>query len=292
MDFCNDCGSKTDPEWVFCRSCGSTLERSATETAEQAVVAGPDAPKVELISRGWDVVEVDTVDLPGDPLADDEVQVPLPPGAVEVTVDEVTVVATPAAEPDEAEAEPDEGAFEPEPEEPALETDSWDHLRPHGSIPGVTEPTTAPARIGQVGVLLVALGAVAAAALHFYLNTRLDGFRQGRISAGAVDNARLAADISLLVVAGLAVVAALILLWWVIKARGHASFRPGGIETLALTAGLGGAVLIGVFVYLDQDSINGEIAANSLVILGLGLLMLAASAVVRSVQRIEFRDRK
>ena len=103
MDFCNKCGSKTDPDWVFCRSCGNSLDDggpAAGESAQSTPI--PTVPKVELISRGWDVVDVETVeikaidvttaDVPGDPLTDDDVVPAMAPGSVEISLDDVTIV--------------------------------------------------------------------------------------------------------------------------------------------------------------------------------------------------------
>jgi hypothetical protein len=90
MDFCFNCGLKTDPDWVFCRSCGSVLEEDSADLAMPASTAG--APKVELISRGWDDRVVETIEIDGSPLADDEVAPsPVAPGGIEVTVDEITI---------------------------------------------------------------------------------------------------------------------------------------------------------------------------------------------------------
>jgi hypothetical protein len=278
MDFCNECGQTTDPDWVFCRSCGYALDAPEIE-APAAAVGSPEPPKVELISRGWDVVDVDAIDTPTDPLLDDPSAAPLPPGAIEVSVDNVTVVEQPQdIPPTPAEAQRPEA------------TDKWDHLRPHGQIPGVSETTTLPARLSRIAVSLVALGALLAAAAHFYLNTRLDAFRRGSVSARAVDDVEMVADVSLLVVAGLAVVAGVALIWWLAKTRGGARFKPGPVEIISLAAGVCGIALVGTFVSLSQDSVTAAIAANSLVILGLGLIMLGCLALVRSVTRIEFES--
>ena len=93
---------------------------------------------------------------------------------------------------------------------------------------------------------------------------------------------------ALFVVAGLAVLAGITLIWWFIKAEGGVRFRPGPAELISLAAGLSGVALITIFMVLDQDSVTAAIAANSLVILGLGLVMLGCLALVRSVTRIEF----
>ena len=294
MDFCNDCGQTTDPDWVFCRSCGSTLD--APDVAASTVAAttsGP--PKVELISRGWDVVDIDPVDpLPADPL-EEELAADLAPGAIEVSVDNVTVVeqpATPLVDDEDVDADAADEELEPTAATPEkAETDRWDHLRPHGQIPGVTETTTLAARTSRVAVLIVALGALVAAVLRFFLNTRLEAFGEGRISARALNDVETVADVALLVVAGMALIAGGVLIWWVAKVEGRSRFRPGPAEIIALGAGISGIALIVTFMILNQDSVTTAIAANSLVVLGLGMVMAACLATVRSVTRIEFEDR-
>jgi hypothetical protein len=285
MDFCSDCGQTTDPDWVFCRSCGSTLDAPDSSTAAVTTPTGP--PRVELISRGWDVVDVEPVEeLPADPMHEDIVP-DLAPGAIEVAVDSLTVVAHPEAPPADTDSEPD--GIETVPE--ALDTDRWDHLRPHGQIPGVTETTTLPARTSRVAVLVVALGALIAAGIRFFLNTRLEAFGEGSISARALNDVETVADVALLVVAGMAVIAGGILIWWLTRVQGRSRFRPGPAETIALGAGVSGIALIATFMMLEQDSVTAAIAANSLVVLGLGMVMAACLATVRSITRIEFEDR-
>lgn len=285
MDFCNDCGQTTDPDWVFCRSCGSTLDAPESSAAAVATPSGP--PRVELISRGWDVVDVEPVEeLPADPLHEDIVP-DLAPGTIEVAVDNLTVVGHPDAIPADTDDEPDGNDAVPE----ALDTDRWDHLRPHGEIPGVTEATTLPARTSRVAILIVALGALIAAGIRFFLNTRLEAFGEGSISARALNDVETAADVALLVVAGLALIAGGILIWWLTRVKGRSRFRPGPAEVIALVAGVSGIALIAIFMALEQDSVTTAIAANSLVVLGLGMVMAACLATVRSVTRIEFEDR-
>lgn len=285
MDFCNDCGQTTDPDWVFCRACGSALDAPEIEAAA-AVTAVSGPPTVELISRGWDVVDVDALDqLPADPLEEDIDVSPLAPGAIEISVDEVTLVA----QGEEAtETETDEAA---QPEPAAQPADRWDHLRPHGQIPGVTESTTLPARTSRVVVLFVALGALIAAGLRFFLNTRLDAFGEGRISARALNDVELVADVALIVLAAIAVIAGGVLIWWLANVKGRSRFRPGPAEIIALGAGISGIALIGIFMTLRQDSVTTAIAANSLVVLGLGMVIAACLALVRSITRIEFEER-
>ena len=144
MDFCNKCGSKTDLDWVFCRSCGNSLDDGDTAAGESInSTPTPTVPKVELISRGWDIVDVETIDIatadaPVDALEDDDVVIGLPPGTVEISVDDVTIVEHSAETAEQAEAEA------PVPRVEREAPDAWDHLRPHGQTPAVKEPSRAP----------------------------------------------------------------------------------------------------------------------------------------------------
>lgn len=286
MDFCSDCGQTTEPDWVFCRSCGYALDTPEIESPSTAAAKAAGPPKVELISRGWDVVDVDAIELPSDPLLDEPTPTPLPPGAVEVSVDDITVIEQAD---DAAESAP--AADDAAPAPVVLEDkDRWDHLRPHGQIPGVSEPTTIPARVSRIAVLLVALAAAVAVGVRFYLNAKLDAFGQGNVSARTVDDVEVVANFALIVVAAFAVLAAISLGWWVVKAKIGSRFRPGPAEYISLAAGLAGVALVVIFMILEQDSVTAAIAANSLVILGLGLVILACLAVVRSVTRIEFES--
>jgi hypothetical protein len=286
MDFCNECGQTTDPDWVFCRACGYALDTPEMEASTATVVASSATPKVELISRGWDVVDVDAVETSADPLLDEPTEPPLAPETIEISIDNVTVVTQPDDNDAAGKDGPEESTAGAQPED----TDRWDHLRPHGQISGVSETTTMPARTARFAVLLVALGALFAAAARFYLNTRLDSFGRGNESAQVVHDVELVADIALLVVAGLAVFAGAALIFWLVMAEGDARFRPGPPEFISLAAGLSGVALIVIFMMIDQDSVTTAIAANSLVILGLGLVMLGCLALVRSVTRIEFQS--
>ncbi len=276
MDFCNECGSTTDPDWVFCRACGNSLDNAEVANTVQSAVGG-DTPKVELISRGWDVVDVDAVEVPADPLQDDTVATPLPPGAIEVTIDDVTVVEAPAAE--------------EEPAEDDRTTDSWDHLRPHGQIPGIDEPTRIPARVGQIMLLLAALGALVSTVLYFFLNIQLDAFAKGEVTDRAVADVRSVAEASLIVLGGLAALALIALVWWMAKAFRRSSFRPGTGGIVALLGTIGGSALVAFYATQQADTVAEGLTANSLVIIGLGLLMMAALATVRTLLRIEHKDR-
>ena len=281
MDFCFNCFTKTDPDWVFCRSCGSALEESNGEDLAAPIPQSGAAPKVELISRGWDEV-VDTVEAPADPLEDDDVSPgPLPPGAVEISVDDITIVA---ADADEDDDEPAQAA------EPPVHVDPWDHLRPHGELPPLQRRVSLAGRVGQTMVLITALAALAAAGLHFFLNTRLDAFGNGRVSAQAVDDVELVADMSLLVVAGLAILAAMALGWWMIKAFSTSDFRPGKAGIVALLAFVAGVAVVATSFAVKKETVTEAIAANSLIVLGLGLLMTACLATVRTVDRIDRKE--
>jgi hypothetical protein len=286
MDFCNECGSKTDPDWVFCRSCGNPLDSPEIEAVAAQPTSSGNSPKVELISRGWDVVDIDATEedwnsgFPVDLLETDEVVTPLDPDAVEISVDDVTVVAR------SEEAVPGDE----DENDAAIESlgDRWDHLRPHANIPSVTEPSRLPARISQIMVLVAALSALVAAALYFVLNIRLEQFAAGNISEVAVGDARTVAEASLLVMAALVAVSLSIFVWWMIETR---PLKPGPAGLIALPAWLGGGVLIGYFAFLEKDTIADALTANSLIVIGLGLVMLASLAAVRMISRVGTRHR-
>jgi hypothetical protein len=276
MDFCFNCGGKTDPDWVFCRACGGVLEDAAVEEVAEPVSTSSGAPKVELISRGWDVVEVDTVELPADPLEEDVSPGPLPPGAIEVAAGDITVV---------------EIAEDPEPAEaPAAPVDPWDHLRPHGEMPPLQRRVTISGRIGQVMVLLAAIAALAAAGIHFFLNTRLDAFADGSVSASAVDDIEMAGDISLAVLAGLIFLAAATLGVWMLRTRATSDFRPGKAGLVALLSMVAGVGVVAASFVVRKETVTEAIAANSLIVLGLGLVMTACLATVRTVERIDRKE--
>jgi len=278
MDFCFNCGRKTDPDWVFCRSCGSALDDEGADLAVPASAAG--APKVELISRGWDDQVVETIEVDGAATTDDDLAPPrVPPGGVEITVDEITVIDAPEEAPEEVATR-----------EPAAPPDPWDHLRPHGELPPLRRQVTLPGRIGQALVLLAALGALTAAAIHFYLNTRLNAFAEGRATAQTVEDLRMIADMSLIVAAGLMAVAAAAMGWWTYRSRTDADFRPGQAGILAVGTLITGSALVGWALTLDRSTVTEAIGVNSLVVLGLGLVMTACLAAVRTVERIDRKE--
>ncbi len=291
MDFCFNCGGKTDPDWVFCRSCGSALEESEGEDLAIPIPQSGGVPKVELISRGWDEV-VDTVEVPADPLEGDEVSPgPLPPDAIEVTVDSITVIETDVtadeSDVDEEVDEATDGAEEAAFTEPVVPPDPWDHLRPHGEMPPLQRHVSLPGRVGQTLVLLTAFAALLAAAVHFYLNTRLDAFGNGEATAQAVDDVEVVADMTLLVVAGLTVLAALALVVWLIRSKGTRDLRPGKAGIVALLSFVAGIAVVTVSFIVKKETVTEAIAANSLIVLGLGLLMTACLATVRTIEHID-----
>jgi hypothetical protein len=275
MDFCFSCGSKTDPDWVFCRSCGSGLDETEdlVETVPDSTASG--TPKVELISRGWDeVVDIETVELPTDLLDADDTTFPVPAGGVEVTVDSITVIEEPA---------------EPVPAAEPASTDPWDHLRPHGEMPRIQDRPGAAARTSQIALAVVALSGLVAAGLRFYLNTRIDAFGKGQATAQEVDDVTLVADVALLVMAALAIIALGTLLLWFAKARATSSFRPGPGDWLALAGVVAGIGLVITFVLFERQTVAEDLASNSLIVLGLGLLVASCLATMRTVGRIDLR---
>ncbi|MDJ0925110.1 MAG: hypothetical protein QNJ77_11165 [Acidimicrobiia bacterium] len=299
MDFCNECGSKTDPDWVFCRACGSSLGTDGDAAAGPVLEAA--GPKVELISRGWDVVEVETVDLPADPLTDEEVVEPVAPGAIEVSVDDVTVIEAPdttetdepsADEPPTTAEELTESAETVPQADRAEALDRWDHLRPHGQMPELREPTRTPAQAAQIAVLVAALAALVSAVLYLALNIQLDQYATGSTSERAVNDVQRVAEASLLVLAGFAGLALLAIVWWMTKALPIGGFRPKIAGIIALPALGGGAAIVALFATTQPDSVADAMTANSFVVLGLGLVMMGCLAIVRTLTRVELEGRR
>lgn len=280
MDTCYSCGDKTEPEWDSCEACGAVLEdavsdQTIAQTAAAGSASGTASPKVELISRGWDVVEVDPAGLPADPIGDDEdIAIgPLPPDAIEIAEGDIAVIHT---------EDPSAAASPP--------VDAWDHLRPHGDLPPLQRRVSLPARSTQVVVTIAALAALAAAGLHFFVNTRLDAIAAGAAPAGDIEDLDSAATISLAVVAGLIVVAGAVFAWWAIRARREAPLRLGKAGLVTLVSLLAGVGLAGASVAFADTSVTEAIAANSLAVLGLGLVMMAGVIAVRTVARIDRRE--
>ena len=280
MDFCSNCGDKTDPDWVFCRSCGGVLEDDPADGLVAPIPRSPGAPKVELISRGWDVIDVETLETTGDPFdGEDTIAVSLPPQSVEVTVDDVTVV-------ERAEAPLVDAAEPPQPQS----NDSWAHLRPGGEVPPLLHQVSIHARGGQFAVLLSAIAALVSAGLHFYHNTRLDAFGNGRITAETLRRVEQVAQTSRYVVAGTVLVALAALGWWFIKTRPTADFRPGKAGIVALLSFIAACGIVAGSLAINKDTTTKAIGFNSLIVLGLGLLIAACLATVRTVQRIDLKE--
>lgn len=281
MDFCSNCGEKTDPDWVFCRACGAGLDLPEVSMPPVPLTLdGSTAPKVELISRDWDVVEIEAHPTPEDPLEDEPQGPPLPPGAVEISVADIAVVETPGDQPSSSPDQPLEAPAEDE-------TDRWDHLRPHGEVPPLMEPSKVAARTAQLTVLCFALVVLAASMLRFYLNTVIDGFADARVSAGRLADVERLADIGLLVAAGFAAVAVGTTVWWLVRRDRRKALQFGASDIVALLAGLGGAVLIGLSLMMSRESVAEALTANSVMVMALGLVMVASLAVVRTIGRVE-----
>ncbi|MCP3998355.1 MAG: zinc ribbon domain-containing protein [bacterium] len=278
MDFCSNCGDKTDPDWVFCRSCGGVLEDDAVDGLAVPIPRSSGTPKVELISRGWDVIEVDILETVVDPIDDDgPLPEPLPPQSVSVTVDDVTVVET-VEDPVVAE------------EQPTTASDTWAHLRPGGELPPLRHHVSTHARIGQVAVLLSALTALVSAGLHFYHNTRLDAFGDGRITAETLQNVDQITQTSRYVVAASVLLALVALGWWFVKKRATADLRPDKAGLAALLSFLAAGGIIAGSLAIHKDTTTKAIGFNSLIVLGLGLLIAACLATVRTVERIDLQE--
>jgi len=279
MTNCSHCGATIDTDRATCSSCGRAIE-GPVQTQPPAGRPDSPTPQVELISRDWGVVDVDTGKTPANPLDEDEPSgPPLPPGSIEVAVDEISVVTDAAGQMEE--------------QEPAVDStgpaDPWDHLRPKGEMPKLARRVSVAARLVQTLALVTALAAVAAGATYFYLNTRLEAFDAGRASAGSISDIELVADGGLLVVgvlAALTMSAWLVWRWRIRRAHNTSSGRAGLVALLALVAGAG---VIAGFYLLRQDTATERIAANSLIILGLGLVLAAFLIVTRVVGRIERR---
>lgn len=280
MDFCSNCGDKTDPDWVFCRSCGGVLEDDAADGLVVPIPRSSGAPKVELISRGWDIIDVETLETTVDPFdGEGTIAEPLPPHSVEVTVDDVTVVETAEAPVVEAEQPP-----------PSTLIDSWAHLRPGGEVPPLLNQVSIHARVGQLAVLLAAVAALISAGLHFYHNTRLDAFGDGRITAETLRSVEQVAQNSRYVVAATVLVALAALGWWFIKTRPVADFQPGKAGIVALLSFLAACGIVGGSLAINKDTYTKAIGFNTLIVLGLGLLMAACLATVRTVERIDRKE--
>jgi hypothetical protein len=245
-------------------------------------------PKVELISRGWDVVEIETIEAAADPLGDDVPAPPLPSDSIEISADDITVVARPdesatESAPDPSAATAGAGA------QPATAADSdrWSHLRPQGQLPPLLHPARTAARVAQMATLLMALAALAGAILHFFLNLRLEGYADQEVGAAEVADAATVADISLLALSGAAAIAIGTLVWWLVKSRKEPAFRLGIVGIAALTSIVAGGGAVAGLAFADAGTVGQAIALNSLMILALGLIMIGCLAMVRTIVRAD-----
>lgn len=274
MSTCIACGAEIDPGWNACRLCGRAIEFNELTPSTASAEPGSE-PQVELISREWNVVEVDGDEVSPDAFEVDEAP-PLAPGSIEVSVDGVAVVATDQDEPEDGE----------EDTEPAIPSDPWAHLRPHGEMPPLVRRVSIAARTVQALAVTTALVTLGAGAVHFYLNTQLGALSRGEASRATISDLELAADVSLLVVAGLVVLTLAAFTWWRWRVRktGIRNGKAGAVALLSLVAGI---AVVATFHTLRQDTITEGIAANSLIILGLGLLLAAALVVAPTVGRLD-----
>jgi hypothetical protein len=233
-----------------------------------------------------EAVDVDTIDVdmihPSAQALDDEVVAPLAPGTIEITIDDLTVI-----EHSEEETE-EQPAVSPV---PPVARDAWDHLRPHGQMPATIEPSRTRARIGQALVMAAAVAALVSSALYLALNLQLDRFAESKVSAQSVTDLRSIAEVSLLVLAGLTAIALMSLGWWLLEAMPLSRFGPGPAGMIALPAFLGGTALVAIFALEDSATVADSLTANSLVVLGLGLLMVSGLATIRIVRRVEIGTR-
>lgn len=233
------------------------------------------------------MVEVDPMYGPASPFEDDVIDAPLPPGAVEVVVGDISVVAVAPADTEQDKAPGGAGETAETMIPLGDAADSWDHLRPHGEVPPLLKPSRAPSRLGQLAALLFSLSAAVAAGIYFYLNTQLDAYSTGQVSAGAIVDLRTVAEASLIVTAGLAVVTFGTLILWAIKKRKTSSLRLGFSGIFALIGMVAGIALITVYLSMSQNTVAEALTNNTYIILGLGVLMTAGLAVVRTIGRIE-----
>lgn len=287
MEICSRCGATTIGE--TCHRCGAPLQLA--EQLKSYETQEPEAPTVELISRGHDVVEIDAVEIEGE-VIDEVPPPPVPPGGVEVTVDDVTVITTDEDQQEygeQLEVQPEEidaNITKPlPPARGAVGSDRWDHLRPHGEMPRLARRISITARVVETIAILTAVSGLGAAAIHFYLNTRLEAAGRGTLVVTNLDDLERIADISLLAVGGLSAITIMGLLLW--RATGHSHGRPGRTGFLAWIALVAGIAVVVVFYLLRRDTVTEAIAANALIILGLGLVVSAFVVLARLVDRLD-----
>lgn len=283
MEICSKCGATTIGE--NCHRCGNPLQLA--EQLKEPASHESASPTVELISRGHDVVEIDAVEISGR-VIEDPAPPPVPPGGVEISVDDVTIITThEEAEEDTGEARVNPGTADQSfrPSRAAVGGDRWDHLRPHGEMPKLARRVSVMARFVEAIAIVTALAGLGAAATHFYLNTRLEAAGRGTLAVTNLDDLEQIAEVSLLVVAGLAAVAVLGLVLWKITGHSHGSAgRTGALAWIALVAG---ATVVTVFYLLRRETVTEAIAANALIILGLGLVVSAFVVLARLVDRLD-----
>lgn len=273
MTTCSYCGITIESDLDTCQSCGRVVARQNMPTPGAGLSDG-DSPQVELISRGWDVVDIDVQELPTDPLdGDDVTRSTLSPGIVEIAVDDISIVTDTEDEPNRAPAP----------------LDPWDHLRPKGEMPRLARRVSIPARIVETLTVVTTLTAVGAAAVHFYLNTQLEAFAEGRISEARISDVETVADISLITVAGLILATVLGWLLWRWRVRSADDPTAGKAGTVAMLAFVAGVVVTVGFYLLGKDTVTEGIAANSLIVIGLGLVAAASLLTGRIVSRVEDR---
>ena len=118
----------------------------------------------------------------------------------------------------------------------------------------------------------------------------LNAFAEGKATVRTIDDLRVIADMSVIVAASLIAVAAVGLGWWAYRSRPDADFRPGQDGILALSSVVVGWAMVGWAQTLDSSTVTEAIGVNSLVVLGLGLVMTACLATVRAVERIDRKE--
>jgi hypothetical protein len=230
------------------------------------------------------VVDVASAELPVDPLAgNDRTPPPLPPNSIEFSVDGISVVADNGNEHQEP--------GETRPEAPPAPVDPWDHLRPKGEMPPLARRVSIAARVVQTLSVVTAIITLVAGATHFYLNTQLTALNRGDASARTVSDLEQVADAGLLVVAALALLTILAVVGWRWRMR-HRGITSGKASAVALFAFLAGGVDTATFYILRRDTVTEAIAANSLIVLGLGLIVAATLILATTVGRLDRRAHK